>query len=116
MAGRLMGRVLGVSPGGSYDWRRRPASRTAQRREALVVAIQAVSGEAKARYGRPRVHAELVARGQPCCVNTVAKLMRPHGIAAESRRKSRCTTDSDHDRPVAVNVLAREFYPDRPDT
>jgi transposase InsO family protein len=108
---RLMCRVLGVSPGGSYDWRRRPASRTAQRREALVVAIQAVHGEAKARYGSPRAHAELVARGQPCCVNTVAKLMRSHGIVAKTKRKFRCTTDSNHDRPVAGNVLDHRFEP-----
>jgi hypothetical protein len=26
---------------------------------------------------RLRIHAELVARGQPCCVNTVAKLYLP---------------------------------------
>ena len=50
-----------------------------QRREALVVAIKAIHGEVKARYGSPRIHAELVARGQPCCVNTVARLMRRAG-------------------------------------
>ena len=38
---RLMGRVLGVSLGGYDDWRGRPASRTAQRPEASVGAIQA---------------------------------------------------------------------------
>jgi putative transposase len=108
---RLMCRVLGVSPGGYYDWRRRPASRTAQRREAQVADILAVHGEVKARYGSPRVHAELVARGEPCSVNTVAKLMRQHGIAAKTKRKYRCTTDSNHDRPVAENVLDRRFEP-----
>src|SRR5262249_32975193 len=94
-----------------YGWRRRPASRTARRREALVVAIKAVHGEAKARYGSPRIHAELVARGQRCCVNTVAKPMRSHGIVAQSPRKVRCTTHSDPDRPGAGNVLARRFEP-----
>jgi transposase InsO family protein len=108
---RLMCRVLGVSPGGYYGWRGRPVSRTAQRREALVADIKAVHGETKARYGSPRIHAELVARGQRCCVNTVAKLMRSHGIAVKSRRKFRCTTDSNHDRPVAGNALDRRFEP-----
>jgi putative transposase len=109
---RLMCRVLAVSPGGYYDWRGRPASPRAQRSEALVVAIKAIHGEVKARYGSPRVHAELVARGMPCCVNTVAKLMRAHGIAAKTRRKFRCTTDSNHDRPVAENVVNRRFEPE----
>ena len=79
---RLMCRVLRVSPGGYYDWRGRPQSAKAQRREALIVSIKAIHGEVKARYGSPRIHAELVARGEPCCVNTVARLMRREGIAA----------------------------------
>jgi putative transposase len=108
---RLMCRVLGVSPGGYYDWRGRPQRPGAERRDALVVAVKAVHAEMKARYGSPRIHAELVARGEPCCVNTVARLMRQEGIAAKTKRKFRVTTDSNHDRPVAENVLARQFEP-----
>jgi len=48
-------------------------------------------------------------------VNTVAKLMRRHGMAAKSKRKFRCTTDSNHDRPVAENVVNREFRPEAAD-
>ncbi len=109
---RLMCRVLRVSPGGYYDWRGRPRSSRAARHDALVVAIKAVHGEVKARYGSPRIHAELAARGTPCCVNTVARLMRQEGIAAKTKRKFRCTTDSNHDRPVAENVVDRQFEPE----
>ena len=101
---RLMCRVLGVAPGGYYGWRGRPASPRTRRREALVDAIKAVHGEVKARYGSPRIHAELAARGQGCCVNTVAKLMRDHDIRAKTARKFRCTTDSDHGLPVADDL------------
>lgn len=111
---RLMCRVLRVSPGGYYDWRRRPQSHRAARQDALVVAIQAVHDEVKARYGSPRIHAELVARGTPCCVNTVARLMRQEGIAAKTKRKFRVTTDSNHNQPVAENVLNRQFEPQAP--
>jgi transposase InsO family protein len=106
-----MCRVLHVSPAGYYDWRGRPRGAKSERREALVVAIKAIHGEVKARYGSPRIHAELVARGQPCGVRTVARLMRQHGIAAKTRRKFRCTTDSNHDRPVAENIVDRDFSP-----
>ena len=111
---RLMCRVLAVSPGGYYDWRGRPQSAKAQRREALIVSIKAIHGEVKARYGSPRIHAELVARGMPCCVNTVARLMRERGIAAKTRRKFRCTTDSNHDQPIAENIVDRQFEPEAP--
>jgi transposase InsO family protein len=108
---RLMCRVPRVSPSGYYDWRGRPASPAAKRQDAPVAAIKAVRAEAKGRYGSPRVHAELVARGEPYCVNTVAKLLRRHGVAARTRRKFRGTTDSGHGRPVAENVLDRQFAP-----
>jgi transposase InsO family protein len=106
-----MCQVLGVSPGGYYGWRHRPESPAALRRRTLVDAIRDVHGEAKARYGSPRIHAELEARGQACCVNTVAKLMRRHGLAAKTGRKFRCTTDSDHGHPVAENLLDRRSEP-----
>jgi len=108
---RVQSRVLGVSASGYYTWRHRPPSVPQQRREALVVHIRAVHHAVKGRYGSPRVHAEVVARGQVCCVNTVAKLMRQHGIAAQTPRKFRHTTDSQHNRLVAANVLGRQFTP-----
>jgi putative transposase len=112
---RLMCRVLAVSPGGYYDWPGRPTSERTRGREALVVAIKEVHVEVKARYGSPRIHAEIVARGRPCGIKTVARLMRQHGITAKTRRKFRCTTDSNHDRPVAENVPDRRFGPEAAD-
>jgi transposase InsO family protein len=109
--------VLGVSRSGYYAWRDRPPSPTATRRERLVEQIHAAHPEARFVYGSPRVHRELAAQGVACCENTVAKLMREHGIRSKARRRFvPRTTDGRHDRPVAENVLAREFYPDQPDT
>jgi transposase InsO family protein len=113
---RLLCDALGVSAAGYYAWRDRPAKHSArqQRQDALLVEIWAIHAEFKARYGSPRVHAELAARGQGCCVNTVAKLMRDHDIRAKTAKKKFrvCTTDSDHDLPVAENLLDRQFNPE----
>jgi transposase InsO family protein len=109
---RLLCEALQVSPAGYYAWRRRPRSAQEQRRDALLVEVRAIHAEVKARYGSPRIHAELVARGHDCCVNTVAKVMREAGIAAKTAGKFRCmTTDSGHDLPVAENLLDRQFNP-----
>jgi transposase InsO family protein len=106
--------ALAVSPAGYYAWRGRPVSDRRQRRDVLTAQIRTVHARAKGRYGSPRVHAELVARGHGCCVNTVARLMRRAGIAAKTTRKFRHTTDSNHDRPVAANLLDRQFDPAAP--
>jgi len=107
--------TLGVSPQGFYAWRCRPASDRQRRRDAILVEIRAVHAEVKQRYGSPRIHAELSARGIDCCVNTVAKLMRGNDIHAKTARKFKSTTDSIHPLPVADNHLAREFDPAEPD-
>jgi putative transposase len=111
---RLPCEALDVSPAGYYAWRDRPAGARQQRQHALLVGIRAIHAEFKARCGSPRVHAELAARGHDCCVNAVAKLMRDHDIRAKAARKFRCTTDSDHDLPVADNLLGRPFDPAAP--
>jgi transposase InsO family protein len=104
--------ALEVSPAGYYAWRRCPRNAGEQRRHILLVESRAIHAQFKARYGSPRIHAERVARGHDCCVNTVAKRMREAGIAAKTARTFRCTpTDSDHDLPVAENLLDRPFDP-----
>src|SRR5262249_34410057 len=108
---RLLCDVLQVSASGYYTWRQRAASARQRRRDALVVELKAIHQEVQGRYGSPRMHAELAARGRACCLNTVAKLMRAHGIAAKTRRKFRHTTDSNPDRPAAADVLDRQFEP-----
>ena len=105
----VMCEALGVSPQGFYSWRARPRGERQQRRDALLVEIRAVHAEVKQRYGSPRIHAELQARGVACCVNTVAKLMHDNDIRAKSARKFRHTTDSNHPPPVADNLLGRQF-------
>jgi putative transposase len=68
----------------------------------------------KGRYGSPRMTAELNARGHACTENTVAKLMKGHGIRAKAARRFVRTTDSRHSLPVAGNLLARQFSPSGP--
>jgi len=107
---RLMCAVLEVCPAGYYVWRDRPHSSQQLRRDALIVNIQAIHLEFKRRYGSPRIQRELLARGQRCCVNTVAKLMQHNGIVARTARKFRVlTTDSNHGLPIAENLLQRQF-------
>jgi putative transposase len=109
---RLLCDTLEVSPAGYYAWRQRPPGAQEQQQDTLLVEIRAIHAEVKGRYGSPRIYKELVARGHACCVNTVAKLMRDNDIRAKTARKFRVrTTDSNHDLPVADNLLDRQFNP-----
>jgi len=106
--------ALEVSESGYHARASRPGGPTEQRRQELVGAIEVIHAEVKGRYGSPRMTAELNARGHDCSENTVAKLMRQHGIRAKAPRRFVRTTDSRHGLPVAENLLDREFDPAEP--
>jgi len=106
--------VLEVSRSGYYAWRTRTESKRAQSRRRLEVLIRSVFAEHRERYGSPRIHQELFARGETCSVNTVAKYMRELDIMAKTRRKFKATTNSKHDLPVAENLLNRAFHQEAP--
>jgi putative transposase len=106
--------ALDVSESGYHAWAARAPSEGENRRGRLVAAIEAIHAEVKGRYGSPRMTAELNARGHACSENTVARLMRDHGIRAKAPRRFVRTTDSRHGLPVADNVLDRDFAPAGP--
>jgi putative transposase len=106
--------ALEVSVSGYYAWVTRTDSPTEAWRQELVAAIEEIHADVKQRYGSPRMTAELNARGHECSENTVAELMREHGIRAKAPRRFVRTTDSNHRLPVAENILDRDFEPEGP--
>jgi putative transposase len=95
--------ALGVSTSGYYAGRQRGPSQRALANEALLVHLRAIRVEMRETYGSPRLHAELVARGQACSVNRVARLMRLNHLAARHKRPYHPkTTCPDPTRPVVI--------------
>ena len=81
----------------------------------MLIEIE-ISHKASGRtYGSPRVHEDLQKRGIPCGRNRVARLMRERGIRAKQARRYKATTDSNHNHPVAANLLDRQFDVDELD-
>lgn len=105
----LLCRVLNVSTSGYYAWRGRRPSRRSRADQRLGLEIAAIHKASRRTYGSPRVHAELRALGRCVGRKRVARLMREKGLVGIARRRFRRTTDSNHDRPVAANLLERNF-------
>jgi putative transposase len=108
-------RVLGVSRSGYYRWAGTTASTRAQEDEALSAEVREIHGEHKGRYGSPRIHRELRARGRRVGRKRVARLMRQEGLRGHTPRRFRKTTDSRHQHRIAPNLLARDFTAEAPD-
>jgi transposase InsO family protein len=102
-------RALDVAPSGFYAWRRRPESAHAQRDRRLRVLVRTSFEESNQRYGSPRVHEDLLEQDMRVSRKRVIRLMQEEGLKARVRKRFKCTTMSDHDQPVAGNLLDRQF-------
>jgi len=80
----------------------------------LVRRLRIQHTEHKSRYGARRHAAGLTKIDRPVSRKRVRRLMRLEGIVAKQRRRFKVTTVSDHDNPVAANLLDRQFNPTRP--
>ena len=111
-------RVLRASIAGYHEHFVRRAS-DAQRRhlsdDALLVHIKAIHAETRGGYGWPRTWRELLARGIRVGKERVRKLMQLHGIRAKGKRRFSVTTHSNHNMPIAPNLLDRQFNVAEPD-
>jgi putative transposase len=112
---RILCRCMQVTRSGFYAWRRRPASAHATADTRLRVLVRASFAASHQRYGSPRVHGDLLEHhDEHVSRKRVVRLMREEGLKARFRKRYTGTTMSDHDQPVAANLLGRQFAADAP--
>jgi putative transposase len=110
----LLCRCLEVTPSGFYAWRRRPESHHTVEDRRLTVKVRASFEESKGRYGSPRILEDLRETDEHVSRKRVARLMQEEGLKARLRKRYKLTTMSDHDQPVAANLLDRQFEAEAP--
>jgi transposase InsO family protein len=107
---RAQCRVLEVAASGYYAWKGRGPSKRAVANQNLLQDIRRIFWESSKRYGSHRVHKELKRQGQKVGKTRVEKLMQANDLRSITRKRVRIkTTDSNHNLPVAENVLDRNF-------
>lgn len=107
-------RTLNVTRSGFYAWRKRSPSTRQQENERLKVAIRALHKRTRESYGSRRLQVELAAEGFVAGRDRIARLRHEMNIHCKQKRKFRVTTDSNHDFPVAENLLNQIFAPTAP--
>ena len=108
---RVMCRAFDVSPAGFYAWQRRPPSARTTRDGVLRFEVVTLHRKSRARYGSRPIVRELRDGGKRVSRRRVAKLMREVGICGKTPRAFKVTTDSNHGKPLAGNLLERHFAP-----
>lgn len=103
-----------VSTSGYYEWRNRPASATAIRREHLKKLITAIFILSDETYGYRRVHAQLVRQGEQVSDELVRELMRELGLVSCQPRPYRPATTVPGDPGPIPDLVNRDFTADAP--
>ena len=110
----LMCRWLEVSKPGYYEWRSRPESATAKRREELKLLITKAFDDSDGTYGYRRVWCQLARWGVRAGPELVRALMRELGLVACQPRPWRpATTQQGHAGPIP-DLVNRDFTADAP--
>lgn len=110
----LLCRVLKVSRSGYYEWCTRPLSQKAQRDQTLKVKISQHHEQSRATYGARRIQRQLTHEQEPVSRRRINRLMAEASLTCKTRRKFKVTTNSEHGKPVANNLLGRNFTTTQP--
>ena len=107
-------RLLQVSVSGFYAWRNRGPSQRQLDDMVLLAHVRAAFRRSRESYGAERVHHELAENGIEVGRHRVARLMRGNGMSPKRQQKFKKTTDSQHNKAVASNLLDQTFSAEAP--
>ncbi|MEQ1790587.1 MAG: IS3 family transposase, partial [Rickettsiales bacterium] len=110
----FMCNIFRVSSSGFYNWLQSDFSQNRLANDNLDCNIINIYQQHKKRYGSPRIHKELVESGKSISRQRVARRMQKLGLRAVQSRKFKVTTDSNHNKPVAENLLQQDFRANHP--
>lgn len=105
--------MLEVSSSGYHDWLDRPESCRSRENRELTERIKYHHQQSREIYGSPKIHKDLLAEGETCSVNRVARLMNVADIQSKMARQFVITTNSKNTMQPAPDLLQRQFTVDK---
>jgi putative transposase len=113
---QAMCRVLRVSRSSYYDYLNQPPSKHSIEDDKLRPHIHVAFETGRKNYGTRRIKKELRKKELTASRRRIGRLMQEEELKVQTKRKFKVTTDSNHDKPIAPNLLEREFTVANPDT
>ncbi|MBF0384202.1 MAG: IS3 family transposase [Magnetococcales bacterium] len=107
--------VFQVSSSGYYEWRGRPPSKRTIENQRLGAKVKEIFINNRRVYGTRRIQEELLEDGENVSRYRIGKLMSQQNMKCKTKKKFKVTTDSNHDFPVAPNLLDKKFDVQHPD-
>lgn len=109
-----MCQLLGISASAYYDWSSRPPSLRQLDDEQFLPLITEVFDSQRNGCGTRVIKKVLERQGYKLSRRRIGRLMKQAGLKCKTRKKFKATTNSQHNYPVAPNLLDRAFTFDKP--
>lgn len=97
--------ILKVSRAAYYKWLRNKDSKKRDNDVFLIVKIYEAFEQSRGTYGSRRIAVELKSQNIIVGVSKISRLMHETGLRPKAKRKFKVTTNSNHNLPVAPNLL-----------
>ena len=112
----LLCHVMEVSRSGFYDFMKRLQRPEDPQEQRLIVKVRSIHKANDEAYGSRRMSEALRADGEDVGRCQAGTLMKKANVEVKQKKRFRVTTDSNHDYPVAPNLLDRQFDIETPNT
>ena len=111
-----MCRFMKISRSSYYEWLTSPESNRAKVDQELMLLVKKFFNEGRGNYGTRSIKARMKQDGYNISRRRVIRLMREANLVCKTKSKFKATTDSNHDKPIAPNLLDRNFTVDSPNS
>ena len=106
---RTMCKVLQVSRSSYYDYLQRPPSTHDIEDDRIRPQVKTAFKKGRENYGTRRIKIELKKENTIVSRRRIGRLMQEEDLQVKTKRKFKVTTDSNHNKQIAPNLIEREF-------
>lgn len=104
-----MCQFMKVSRSGYYEWLTKPGCNRDKQDKELTGIIKVIFEEGRGNYGARSIKKGLLRQGTIVSRKRITRLMNEAGLVCKTKPKFKATTDSNHNKQVAPNLLDRKF-------
>ncbi len=108
-------RFMNISRSCYYEWLGSPKTGREKENEELIEILKILFEKGRASYGTRRLKKKLAEQGIIVSRRRIGRLMSRAGLSCKTKKKFKATTDSKHNKPIAPNLLERQFTVSQPD-
>jgi len=98
-----------VSRSRYYHWIKSPKTEREKENEQLIATLKDLFEKGRGSYGTRRLKNKFSEQGITVSRRRIGRLMVQAGLWCKTKKRFKVTTDSKHNKPIAPNLLKRQF-------